>query len=93
MLDKYFRLCYDNYSKGEIQMKNCWVLVVLTLIIVAIGIGGAVVQAKNNQKKWNDGHCECGHHWELKGATKIKNGGTTKYYACPNCFEEIEIKS
>lgn len=74
-------------------MKNCWVLVVLTLIIVAIGVGAAVGQAKSNQKKWNDGYCECGHHWELKGATKIKNGTTTKYYACPNCFEEIEINT
>ena len=70
-----------------------WVLGVLTLVLVLIAIGGAIVQAKINQGLWNNGYCECGYHWELKGATKVKNGNTTKYYACPNCFEEIEIKS
>ena len=70
-----------------------WVLCVLTLVIIAMGITCAFAQANINKELWNDGYCECGHHWELKGATKIKNGGTTKYYACPNCFEEIEIKS
>jgi hypothetical protein len=70
-----------------------WVLCVLTLVIIAMGITCAFAQANINEELWNDGYCKCGHHWELKGATKVKNGGTTKYYACPNCFEEIEIKS
>ena len=66
-------------------------------LIIAIGtvlvIGGAVLQAKHNQEVWNNGYCECGGHWELKGATRVKNGATTKYYACEKCYEEIKIKA
>ena len=53
--------------------------------------GGLYLQEVGNAKRWNDGHCECGQHWELKGATKTKNGSETKYYACPECYTEIEI--
>lgn len=73
-------------------MKTSFILIA-TVTIIGLAIGLAVIQANVNQKVWNEGYCECGHHWELKGATKVKNGGTTKYYACPNCFKEIEIKS
>lgn len=38
---------------------------------------------------WNGGYCECGTHWELSGVTKTRNGNTTKYYSCPNCYAEI----
>ena len=75
-----------------IKMKP-WILGMIILVLVIIAIGGAVIQAKHNQKIWDGGSCECGTHWELKGVTKVKNGTTTKYYACPNCFKEIEIKS
>ena len=71
---------------------NPCILIILIALIVAIAIGGAILQAKHNQTLWNDGYCECGGHWELKGATKVKNGTTTKYYACEKCYEEIEIK-
>ena len=73
-------------------MKTSFILIA-TVAIIGLAIGLAVIQANINQKAWNEGYCECGTHWELKGATKVKNGSTTKYYACPNCFEEIEIKS
>jgi hypothetical protein len=53
--------------------------------------GGIYFQAVGNTERWNDGFCECGTHWELKGVTKTKNGSETKYYACPNCYTEIEI--
>ena len=72
---------------------KCWVLVVITLAIILVAVGGAILQAITNQEVWNEGYCECGTHWELKGVAKAKNGSTTKYYDCPNCFEEIEIKS
>ena len=39
---------------------------------------------------WNGGFCECGTHWELRGVAKNKYGDTTKYYACPNCYTEIQ---
>lgn len=48
-------------------------------------------QEAGNAERWNGGYCECGQHWELKGATKTRNGCETKYYSCPECFKEIEI--
>ena len=55
-------------------------------------VSGAIwSQAASNAEKWNDGFCECGAHWELKGATKTRTGSETKYYACPECYKEIEI--
>ena len=69
------------------------ILIILTALIIAIAIGGSILQAKHNQTVWNGGYCECGGHWELKGVTKVKNGSITKYYACEKCFEEIEIKA
>ena len=67
-------------------------------------IGGAIVvaifwiiftfvvfgEAEANENAWNDGFCECGTHWELKGVSKTR-GDRTKYYACPDCYTEIEI--
>lgn len=47
-------------------------------------------QADTNAKAWNDGFCECGTHWELKGASKYRSS-ETKYYSCPNCYAEIEL--
>lgn len=43
-----------------------------------------------NAEKWNDGYCECGTHWELRGASEYRSSHT-KYYVCPNCYAEIEL--
>lgn len=53
--------------------------------------GALYFQEEGNAERWNDGYCECGTHWELKGVNKSRNGTETKYYACDNCFKEIEI--
>lgn len=53
--------------------------------------GGLYFQEVGNAERWNDGFCECGTHWELKGVTKTKMGSETKYYSCPECYKEIEI--
>ena len=58
------------------------------LILVSVAMWG---QSVSNAEKWNGGFCECGAHWELKGASKSRTGGETKYYSCPECYEEIEI--
>lgn len=64
-------------------------------LICVIGwfiIAGAMWgQSTANKENWNEGYCECGTHWELKGVTRTRYGSETKYYACPNCFEEIEL--
>ena len=48
-------------------------------------------QSVSNTEKWNGGFCDCGAHWELKSVVRTKMGSETKYYSCPNCYEEIEI--
>ena len=51
--------------------------------------GGITLDGMNKADNWNGGYCECGTHWELRGATKNRVGTETKYYACPNCHAEI----
>ena len=51
--------------------------------------GALVLDETNKADNWNGGYCECGTHWELRGATKSRTGTETKYYACPNCHAEI----
>ena len=52
--------------------------------------GGIYLDASLDADAWNGGYCECGAHWELKGVSESRNGNTTKYYACPDCYAEIE---
>ena len=52
--------------------------------------GGLFLDSKGKKETWNGGYCECGTHWELKGATKSRMGNETKYYQCPNCYTEIK---
>ena len=51
--------------------------------------GGMTLEGINKADSWNGGYCDCGTHWELRGATKSRTGIETKYYACPNCHAEI----
>ena len=52
--------------------------------------GGLYLDSSMRDKAWNGGYCECGTHWELRGASKSTTGNETKYYQCPNCYAEIE---
>lgn len=64
------------------------------LIVLAFWLmmsGGLYFQEQGNDKRWNDGFCSCGTHWELAGVSKSRHGAETKYYSCPNCYTEIEI--
>ena len=65
------------------------VVIVIFWFLVAIG---AWAQGNDNAKNWNNGFCECGTHWELSAVSEYR-GSTTKYYTCPNCHKEIEIKN
>lgn len=60
---------------------------ILALLVSAAG----TVLTYKNEELWNDGYCECGTQWELVSVTRYKLA-TTKYYHCPNCHNEIEIK-
>ena len=63
------------------------IAVALIWIVLALGL---FYECEANEEAWNNGFCECGTHWELKGVSKDR-GFETKYYACPNCYTEIEI--
>lgn len=55
---------------------------------------GLWATAEGNKTAWNNGLCpECEQHWELVAVTKTRNGSTTKYYTCPECYKEIQINS
>ena len=51
---------------------------------------GFALDSKGKQEAWNGGYCECGAHWELRGANKSRTGNETKYYQCPKCYAEIK---
>lgn len=63
--------------------------IVMAIIWVVFAFG-LFYEIKTNETVWNDGFCECGTHWELKGVSKYRNH-EIKYYACPDCYVEIEI--
>ena len=64
----------------------------LVLLFTLAFVGAMYGEAESNAEKWNGGYCECGTHWELVAASKYRST-ETKYYACPNCHTEIEIKN
>lgn len=64
------------------------VIIVIFWLLVSFG---AWSDANNNAKNWNNGFCECGTRWELRAVSEYRYS-TTKYYCCPNCHKEIEIK-
>lgn len=63
--------------------------------IVAFVIGYAVtgllmVEEEVDAKNWNNGYCPtCEEHWVPNGVAKSRNGPTTHYYYCPECYKEI----
>lgn len=83
--------CVLMFALGGADAKHRIVGSLVCILFWFAFAGGLYSQEAFNAEKWNDGHCECGQHWELKGASKTKNGSETKYYACPNCYTEIEI--
>lgn len=62
---------------------------VVVLFFWLLVSGGLALDSKGKQEAWNGGYCECGTHWELRGASKSRTGNETKYYQCPNCYAEI----
>lgn len=62
----------------------------LVALLIAAGISGALTADYEHKKtEWNGGYCDCGTHWELRGASKGITRTETKYYVCPNCYAEI----
>ena len=62
----------------------------LVALLIASAISGLITSDYEYKKaEWNGGMCDCGTHWELRGAAKSRTGTETKYYACPNCHREI----
>ena len=64
---------------------------IISLLLGALLAFGVCADGLHARDLWNDGYCECGAHWELRGAAKTRSGQSIKYYACPECHAEIEI--
>lgn len=67
-------------------MKNYIVTVIAAIgLLVLLGLGMVSCVNWTSSSKWNDGICvECGTRYELRGASR-----GLKYYACPNCGDEV----
>lgn len=74
---------------GGVDLKHKLGGAIGVLIFCLIFAGGITLDGMNKADSWNGGYCECGTHWELRGASKSRTGNETKYYACPNCHAEI----
>ena len=61
----------------KIQINGAIVCVIFWFIVS----GAMWAQDTANEENWNGGYC----------VTRTRNGSETKYYACPECFAEIEI--
>ena len=68
------------------KLFGCAVILVIWLTLSV----GCAFGRDINADKWNDGYCQCGTHWELRGASQYRSSHT-KYYVCPDCHAEIEI--
>jgi hypothetical protein len=75
----------DNWKE---RLFGCGLILALWLAFACAGAFGQDA----NAEKWNDGYCQCGTHWELRGASQYRSSHT-KYYVCPSCHAEIEINS
>lgn len=73
-----------------VDLKHKFGGAVAILVFWLLVAGGFTLDSKSWQEDWNGGYCECGTHWELRGASKSRTGNTTKYYQCPNCYAEIQ---
>ena len=62
---------------------------IAVLVFWLIFSAGLAADSSMKKEDWNNGYCECGTHWELRGASKSRTGNETKYYQCPNCYTEI----
>lgn len=76
---------------GETWKDRLFGCAVICVIWLTFAVGCAFGHDVNAEK-WNGGYCKCGTHWELKGASQYRTSHT-KYYACPNCYAEIEINN
>ena len=74
---------------GGVDLKHKLGGAFAVLIFWLLASGGVTLDNKGKKDVWNGGYCECGTHWELRGAAKSRMGNETKYYQCPNCYAEI----
>lgn len=66
-------------------------IIVVTLLCVAMLFGLYTCTITNDEKLWNDGHCDvCGGTWEYEQAVGHKYS-TAYIYVCDNCNKRIEI--
>lgn len=69
---------YDNYG--------CLSSIIAIILVFALAIFIVVGFNSCTEATWNDGMCvKCETRYELRGVSK-----GLKYYACPECGQEVE---
>ena len=75
--------------KGEFMkdsLKTIATFFIAFAVIVAIVVGCAYIEIKQNERIWNNGVCPiCGQKWELLNVNKISAGAHEYVYNCSNC--------
>lgn len=78
-----FLICGNDKKHKIIGVLTC----VALWLFCAFGVWGSAMLKADD---WNNGYCECGGKWQPYGVSESRHGSTTKYYYCPNCYNEIE---
>ena len=63
-------------------------------IVFILGVLMCAVKCsyEHEEKKWNNGYCECGGHFEYEQA--VGHQGFTSYlYRCDSCGKHIELST
>lgn len=62
----------------------------VVIVIIIISFIVAIFYVKTDNKKWNDGKCECGGSYIYKEAVGHRNY-TSYIYECDECGNHIEL--
>ena len=66
-------------------------IITLVVLLAAMIFGTYKATIKNDDKLWNNGHCDvCGGTWEYEQAVGHRTS-TSYIYVCENCGKRIEL--
>jgi len=60
------------------------------IFILGVIYGGIKCSNDREDKKWNNGYCECGGHYKYEQAVGYQ-ATTTYIYKCDTCGKHIEL--
>lgn len=72
------------------DVSNIISIILFIMFIVILIVSAAKCSNDEYEKKWNNGYCECGGHWQYEQAVGHQYR-TTYIYKCDNCGRRIEV--